>query len=148
MMLFVAELLPEAGMGDRKIRGHAVVIAHAPDWQDNSMAPVEVGEHRIALCKIDGVFYAFDDHCPHAGSTVALGNLNGEFVECPRHEFVWRVTDGESMMRWHPLNMFDVWVEGTDVIMDMPDQWPELAHLRRHPKRDELIKKFGYRKID
>ncbi len=135
-------------MSDRKICGRAVVIAHAPDWSDNSMAPIEIAGQRIALCRIDGMFYAFDDHCPHAGSTLALGTLDGEYVECPRHDFVWRVTDGASMMKWDGLNMFDVWMEGDDVIMDVPDQWPEPAHLRRHPKRDELVKKFGYRKID
>jgi len=39
---------------------------------------------------------------------------------------------------------FKVWVEGDDVVMEMPDQWPEPAHWRRHPKREELRRRYGY----
>lgn len=121
-----------------------VVIASASDWSDGSMAPVEVGEHRVAVCRVDGVFRAFDDHCPHAGSTLALGTLTGHTVECPRHEFVWDVVDGKSFMAWDDLVSMPVRVEGDDVILEVPDEWPLPAHLKRHPKRDELAKKLGY----
>ena len=122
-----------------------VVVARASNWSGGSMAPVEVGDRRVALCRVDGTFYAFDDHCPHAGSTLALGTLNGHTVECPRHEFVWNVMNGRSFMTWDDLISLPVRVDGDDVILEIPDQWPLPAHLKRHPKRDEIAQKFDYR---
>jgi len=122
-----------------------VVIAQASDWRDGSMAPVEVEGHRIGLCRIGGTFYAFDDHCPHAGSTLALGTLHGNAVECPRHEFFWRATDGAPLTTTYGhVPTFKVWVEGDDVLMEMPDAWPEPAHWRNHPKREELRRRHGF----
>ena len=121
-----------------------VVIASAADWKDGHIAPVEIEGRRIALCRVGGAFHAFDDHCPHAGSTLGLGTLHGDAVECPRHELLWRVSDGEALVSGEPLNMFRVWVEGDDVVMEMPDRWPEPAHLKRHPRREDLRKRFGY----
>jgi nitrite reductase/ring-hydroxylating ferredoxin subunit len=124
--------------------GRLVVIANASDWGEGSMAPVEIEGRRIALCKIEGEFHAFDDHCPHAGSTLALGTMHEGNVECPRHEFVWRIASGQSLSNSDDLVMLNVRVEGDDVVLDMPDPWPEPAHLKRHPNREELRKKLGY----
>lgn len=122
-----------------------VVIARAGDWRDGSVAPVDVEGHRIALCKVGGTFYALDDHCPHAGSTLALGTLHDDALECPRHEFVWCVVDGRPYAKgMDAVPTFKVWVEGDRVVMEMPDQWPEPAHWHRHPKREELRRRHGY----
>ncbi len=119
-----------------------LVVAEADQWEDGMIAPVEFGRRRIALCKVEGTFHAFDDHCPHRGSTLALGTLYANAVECPRHSKVWRVTDGASLMDGEPLNKLKVWVEGNDVVLEVPDAWPEPAHLKRHPKSDELRAKW------
>ena len=79
-----------------------------------------------------------------AGSTLALGTLYDTAVECPRHELLWRVTDGKPLSGGEPVPTFGVWVEGDDVVMEVPDVWPEPAHWRRHPKREELRRRYGY----
>ncbi len=122
----------------------AMAIAKAADFRDGSMAPIEVDGHRVGLVMFAGAFYAFDDHCPHAGSTLALGTIHDNAIECPRHEFLWRITDGKALVTGENMIMFRVWVDGEKVMMDVPDTWPEPAHLRRHPKRAELRRKFGY----
>jgi nitrite reductase/ring-hydroxylating ferredoxin subunit len=39
----------------------------------------------IALFNVDGVIYAIDDSCPHAGSSLLGGYLNGRTVQCRSH---------------------------------------------------------------
>jgi hypothetical protein len=43
-----------------------------------------------------------------------------------------------------PVPTFQVWVEGDDVAMEVPDVWPEPAHWLRHPNREELRRRYGY----
>jgi nitrite reductase/ring-hydroxylating ferredoxin subunit len=122
---------------------NTIKIASVDEWEDGHAAPVEVCGHRVAVFRVEGSFYALDDHCPHQGSTLALGTvLEGCLVECPRHEYVWRITDGLSMMGRNPVPTFKVWMDGGDVMMKIPDPWPEPAHWKGHPKREELAKKW------
>jgi 3-phenylpropionate/trans-cinnamate dioxygenase ferredoxin component len=39
----------------------------------------------IALFNVDGAIYAIDDSCPHAGSSLLGGVLNGRTVQCRAH---------------------------------------------------------------
>ena len=39
----------------------------------------------IVLFKVDGAIHALDDSCPHAGSSLAAGKLEGAFVQCRAH---------------------------------------------------------------
>jgi nitrite reductase/ring-hydroxylating ferredoxin subunit len=124
--------------------GRTVAIARADDWQNGVISAIEVENRRLALCRLDDAFFAFDDHCPHAGSTLGLGILQGNVVECPRHEFLWRVTDGAALTSGGPLKMLHVWVEDGNVMLEIPDPWPEPAHWARHPNREELRRRHGF----
>jgi 3-phenylpropionate/trans-cinnamate dioxygenase ferredoxin subunit len=48
----------------------------------------------IALFNVDGVVYALDDSCPHAGSSLAAGKLEGAFVTCRAHGLRFDVRTG------------------------------------------------------
>ena len=39
----------------------------------------------IALFNIEGRVYAIGDSCPHAGSALCTGRLDGHLVQCPAH---------------------------------------------------------------
>lgn len=127
---------------------HEVVVAKAEEWQDGSLGIVEVDGHRIALCRVGEAFFAFDDRCPHAGSTLGLGTLHANAVECPRHQYLWRVTDGAALTTGGPLTLFEVRVEGDSVLLTVPDRWPEPAHWARHPRREELRRRHGFEEGD
>ena len=79
--------------GERKM-AREMVIATASDWSDGSMAPVEVGEHRVALCDV------FNGN--HFGLTV-FRKLSGASAACGPEEtaihipFTIRGTDGEKI---------------------------------------------------
>lgn len=120
-----------------------VEIARVDEWQDGSIGVVEFENQRVALCRVGDSFFAFDDRCPHAGSTLGLGSLHEDVVECPRHQYLWRVTDGAALTTAGPLTLLKVRVENGMVLLAVPEPWPEPAHWARHPNREELRRRAG-----
>lgn len=48
----------------------------------------------IALFNVDGTVYALEDSCPHAGSSLAAGKLDGPIVTCRAHGLRFDVRTG------------------------------------------------------
>jgi 3-phenylpropionate/trans-cinnamate dioxygenase ferredoxin subunit len=48
----------------------------------------------IALFNVDGTVYALEDSCPHAGSSLAAGKLDGAIVTCRAHGLRFDVRTG------------------------------------------------------
>ena len=58
---------------------------------------VEVNGKRIALCNVDGAYYAIDDECPHRSALLSEGELTGKLITCPQHGAVFDVTTGDVL---------------------------------------------------
>src|SRR5262245_65528722 len=72
-------------------------MAKQPDWQDAGSAealsvravqPITIGRTRYALTYHDGQFGAIAATCNHVGGPLGDGQLEGEYVVCPWHQ--WR----------------------------------------------------------
>jgi len=74
------------------------------------MTAVKLGAADVLLCNLDGTLVAYEDRCPHLGSPLSAGALDGGVLTCGAHE--WR---------------FDAWT-GRGVN-------PASACLRRYPVR-------------
>ena len=48
------------------------------------MAVIIAGKS-VALFNVDGKIYAIDDTCPHAGSSLGNGKIDGRIVTCRSH---------------------------------------------------------------
>ena len=48
----------------------------------------------IALFNVDGAIYAIDDSCPHAGSSLLGGKLDGRTIQCPAHGLKFDLATG------------------------------------------------------
>lgn len=57
----------------------------------------EVQGRRIAICNVEGVFYAVDDRCTHDSAPLDQGTLDGNVIECPRHGARFDVTTGRAL---------------------------------------------------
>jgi len=51
--------------------------------------------HSIALFNMDGQLYAVDDRCPHAGASLASGQLDGKLIQCRAHGLRYNIETGE-----------------------------------------------------
>jgi nitrite reductase/ring-hydroxylating ferredoxin subunit len=86
---------------------------------------VIVQETPVALFRWNGEVYAIDDRCPHMGSSLAAGAMTNGVVECPRHGWRFRITDGAWVSC--PANRnpaFPARVEGGVVYLKMPGPQP------------------------
>lgn len=56
----------------------------------------EVEGNSIAVFNVDGKLYAIDDSCPHQGSSLAMGSLEGCVVTCRSHGMKVNVIAGQG----------------------------------------------------
>jgi 3-phenylpropionate/trans-cinnamate dioxygenase ferredoxin component len=76
-----------------------VDVGASGDLADGTMKGVKAEGHDLLLARVGDAFYAADDHCPHMGSRLSHGTLEGTIVVCPRHGSRFDLSDG-SVVRW------------------------------------------------
>ncbi len=62
---------------------------------DGEMIAVQHDGSVVAVAMLAGELHAFDDTCPHAGCSLAEGELDGHTVACPCHMATFDVTTGD-----------------------------------------------------
>ncbi|HEY2981766.1 MAG TPA: Rieske 2Fe-2S domain-containing protein, partial [Anaerolineales bacterium] len=79
----------------------------------------------LAVCELDGNYYAFDGKCPHRGAPLAEGELAGELIVCPLHHFKFNLKTGRCVMPRHlKLRSFPVSIEGDQLRIEIRGQSP------------------------
>ncbi|MFZ0579839.1 MAG: Rieske 2Fe-2S domain-containing protein [Candidatus Acidiferrales bacterium] len=73
-----------------------VKIAEVDEVAVGAGRAFEVEGCRIAVFNVNGKLYAIDDSCPHQGSSLAAGRLEGYVVTCRSHGMKVNVTPGEQ----------------------------------------------------
>lgn len=85
---------------------------------------VTVGEHTIAMFRIDDKVYAIEDRCSHAEASLAEGEVFDHSVECPRHgsEFDLETGAPQSLPATSPVPIYEVSVENGVVYLNLEDE--------------------------
>jgi 3-phenylpropionate/trans-cinnamate dioxygenase ferredoxin component len=63
----------------------------------SALAAFDFPEARVCVASVGGQLYAFDDACPHAGCSLALGRLDGSLLVCSCHDGAFDVATGEAV---------------------------------------------------
>jgi len=81
----------------------------------------EVDGRRIAVCNVDGAFYAIDDVCTHDGGALDQGQLEGDQIECPRHGARFDVKTGRALTlpAVLPVKSYPVQVAGDEIRVEV-----------------------------
>ena len=97
-------------------------VADTSDIAAGRVKTVVVGDRRIALCNVDGQFYAIDDLCTHDGGPLDQGELAGDVIECPRHGARFDVKTGKvlALPAVKPLTTYPLRVEGSEIWVALP----------------------------
>ncbi|MFH2204728.1 MAG: non-heme iron oxygenase ferredoxin subunit [Elusimicrobiota bacterium] len=92
-------------------------VAKAADIAPGKVKVVAVGELRIALCNVEGTFYAVEDVCTHDDGPLGEGALEGCRIKCPRHGALFDVKTGAavSMPAIVPVRTFPVKVKAGEI---------------------------------
>ena len=92
-------------------------VGSVADIPPERVAVFRIGDHDVAVCNVNGQFYAIDDLCTHDGGSLDQGELEGEEIECPRHGARFNVTTGDAVQlpAFEPVETHDVRVDGESV---------------------------------
>lgn len=62
----------------------------------------------VAVCNVDGEYYAIDNFCPHRGAPLSEGSLTGSIIECGLHGWQFDVRTGECLTVPERLKTYNV----------------------------------------
>lgn len=74
-----------------------VTVAKTGDVSDGEMIEVDLEGKPIAIANVEGTFFAIAGECPHQGGPIAEGELDGEVVTCPWHNFRFDFKTGRTL---------------------------------------------------
>jgi 3-phenylpropionate/trans-cinnamate dioxygenase ferredoxin component len=104
--------------------GERVVLCRRDEIASGEARRFDVGDHRIALIRIEDDFYALGDRCSHEDYSLAEGEVwSDEYeIECPRHGSTFDLRTGEpcSLPATKPVPVYEVEVDGDDVAVVLP----------------------------
>ena len=75
-----------------------VAVGSIVDFQDGDFRPVRIQGLSVLVGMVRNRYFAISNACPHAGSLLERGSLNGEELTCPRHGAVINVLDGRCVV--------------------------------------------------
>jgi toluene monooxygenase system ferredoxin subunit len=61
------------------------------------MIAVKLGAADVLLCNLDGSLVAYEDRCPHLGSPLSEGALDGVVLTCGAHEWQFDARTGRGV---------------------------------------------------
>ena len=101
-----------------------VTVAHTSEVPVSKVAVYEVGDHEVAVCNVDGEFFAIDDLCTHDGGSLDQGELDDAEIECPRHGARFNVRSGAAVQlpAFEPVETHAVRVEGDAIQVEVEHQ--------------------------
>lgn len=93
------------------------------DLEPSTVRRFDVGDHRIALVRLDDDFYALGDTCSHEDYSLSEGQVFDEEceLECWKHGSVFDVRTGEprSLPATKPVPVYRVELRGDDVMVEI-----------------------------
>jgi 3-phenylpropionate/trans-cinnamate dioxygenase ferredoxin subunit len=99
------------------------------DVEADSARRVDVAGLRVAVVHIGDDWYAIADRCSHADESLSEGDVWAEEreLECPKHGSTFSLLTGEpqTLPATRPVPVFDVRVEGDDVMLVLPSEIDE-----------------------
>lgn len=71
--------------------------AAAGDVPAHGMLEVEAGGRALLLVASDGALHAVDAVCPHHQAWLSMGRVDGEAIDCPRHQGRFDLRTGRKL---------------------------------------------------
>src|SRR5512137_2261693 len=102
------------------------VIGRLEDFLQGSIKEVSIQGKPYAICNIDGLLFAIDGRCSHAGGILSNGHLVGKVVTCPKHGSEFDVNTGTNLKKPRipfakasDLRSYKVTIDGENVLLEI-----------------------------
>ncbi len=101
--------------------GDVVSVGKADEVAPGTVRSFGVDGKQIAVCNVDGTYYAIDDVCTHDGGALDQGELEGDQIECPRHGARFDVKTGRALTlpAVMPVKSYPVHVEDGEIKVEI-----------------------------
>lgn len=76
-----------------------IKVAQENELKDGEKKKITFENKVLLLAKLNGMFYAIDNKCPHMGGSLYDGVLEEANIVCPRHGTAFDVRSGEVVKR-------------------------------------------------
>lgn len=98
-------------------------IATTAEISPGEVKSFVVGPDMIAICNVDGKFYAFRDECTHQALPLSDGVLQGNTITCAYHAAQFNVETGEALClpALDAVETFELKIEGEDILILIED---------------------------
>jgi len=98
-----------------------VKVAKISDIPPGEIRSFVVEGEVIAICHVNGKFYAIKDECTHMEYPLSEGTLDEETITCAWHGAKFNVRTGEvlAMPAFEPVETYEIKVEGDDIYVLM-----------------------------
>ncbi len=85
------------------------------------MKRIEIGNKAILICNVNDQFYAVDDMCTHEDSSLYLGCIKGDLVQCSLHGAKFSVITGEPKEEPAevPLQTYPIVIKGETIFVEI-----------------------------
>ena len=99
------------------------VVGEAEEIPEGVTKVFIVDDVRVAICRVEGEYYAIEDVCTHDDAPLGEGCLAGHEIECPRHGARFDVRDGHvtRMPAVAPVETFSVKVEDGKILVNVEE---------------------------
>ncbi|KAI5091462.1 Rieske domain-containing protein, partial [Silurus meridionalis] len=81
--------------------GKPFLVGNKKDLIETKRTSITVGERVLLIIHHEGVFYALDQHCYHAGGSLLNGDIeeldNRLCIVCPKHKYKISLKNGEGI---------------------------------------------------
>jgi nitrite reductase/ring-hydroxylating ferredoxin subunit len=97
-------------------------VADAADVSRGGMVEVEAAGRALLLVAVAGAIHAVDAVCPHHQAWLSMGRVDGDFIDCPRHQGRFDIATGRQVRgpACPPLGVHPVRVAAGRVLVALP----------------------------
>ena len=101
-------------------------VATIDDLWAGEMMPVECAGQCILLVNLDDKVYAYEDACPHLGTPLSEGSLQGKMLTCSTHGWQFDASNGGGINpQTARLKSVPVRIENDEILLEMADATPQ-----------------------
>jgi nitrite reductase/ring-hydroxylating ferredoxin subunit len=98
----------------------SLVAGRIDDLRPGACVSVELPNgDELAVCNVNGEYYAIDNFCPHKGAPLSEGSFCGHIIECGWHGWQFDVRSGECLTVRETLRTYRVKIEEGLVKIDL-----------------------------
>lgn len=99
-----------------------IPLIEEKELEEGKMRLVRAEGKPVLFIKQNGEIYVIDDRCPHMGCRFSGGNLDGNMVVCPCHEWRFSLETGEyEQSPSYRLTMYPFKVEGGKIWVNLEE---------------------------